>query len=438
MLGGGTFIAQNKVLPGSYINFVSASSTNVNLGERGYAAIALPLKWGKDDGIFEVTSSDFRKNTVKLFGFTYDSDDAKGLRDLFKNIKTLYCYKLMVNGAKALNSMAEALYKGSAGLKIATEIVANTDNTFQANIYFNGTLVYEKKVAALTDLTSDDNGFVVWTLSTLQAYTIELMAAPTETIDEEEVPINLDGDPVTATEHSAFLDAAEAYTFNAMGCLSEESAIKDLYVQECKDMRDDHGVKYQLVVYEKAADFEGVVNVKNSVDAVWWTTGVIAGTAVNASCTNKKYDGEFSFNTNYTKAELENALATGQFVFHNVNGEVRVLSDINSLTTFSDTKGRDFQANQTIRVIDQIAMDIAKVFNTYYLGIVQNDTAGRLSFWNEVVKHHQTLESMRAIENFNPDDVVVERGDTKKDVVVYDAIEVVNAMEKLYMSVVVA
>ena len=213
MLGGGTFIAQNKVLPGSYINFVSASSTNVNLGERGYAAIALPLKWGKDDGIFEVTSSDFRKNTVKLFGFTYDSDDAKGLRDLFKNIKTLYCYKLMVNGAKALNSMAEALYKGSAGLKIATEIVANTDNTFQANIYFNGTLVYEKKVAALTDLTSDDNGFVVWTLSTLQAYTIELMAAPTETIDEEEVPINLDGDPVTATEHSAFLDAAEAYTF---------------------------------------------------------------------------------------------------------------------------------------------------------------------------------------------------------------------------------
>ena len=34
MLGGGTFTKQNKILPGSYINFVSTQSVNSNIGER--------------------------------------------------------------------------------------------------------------------------------------------------------------------------------------------------------------------------------------------------------------------------------------------------------------------------------------------------------------------------------------------------------------------
>ena len=83
-------------------------------------------------------------------------------------------------------------------------------------------------------------------------------------------------------------------------------------------------------------------------------------------------------------------------------------------------------------------MDIATLFNTYYLGKVQNDASGRISLWNEIVKHHQELETLRAIENFSADDVTVEQGDTKKSVVVTDNVSIVNAMEQLYMTVVVA
>ena len=43
MLGGGTFVTQNKVLPGSYINFVSAQNTAATMGERGYAALVSSL-----------------------------------------------------------------------------------------------------------------------------------------------------------------------------------------------------------------------------------------------------------------------------------------------------------------------------------------------------------------------------------------------------------
>lgn len=427
MLGGGNFVSQNKILPGTYINFVSAARATANLGERGYAAIALPLKWGVDGEIFAVTGDDFRKNTLKLFGFAYDSEEAKGLRDLFKNITTLFCFKLMNGGAKASNDVAEAKYKGSAGAKISTEILnGTTSGTFEVNIYFGTSLVYSKTVTSIAELNAEDNGWVTWKIDSLVASTRTALTGS-----------NLDGSDITAAEHSAFLNAAQAYTFNAMGCLSIEEAIKELYVQEVKDMRDNAGVKYQLVVFNKAADYEGVVNVKNSVEAVYWATGVIAGCPVNSSNTNKVYNGEFAIPVNYNKAELEAAIKNGEFAFHRVGDEIRVLEDINSLVNTTAEKGEDFKSNQTMRVLDQIAMDIAKVFNTKYLGKIPNDDAGRVSLWSDIVKHHQELEKIRAIENFDPEQVIVEQGDNKKSVTVSDVISPVNAMSQLYMSVVV-
>ena len=108
------------------------------------------------------------------------------------------------------------------------------------------------------------------------------------------------------------------------------------------------------------------------------------------------------------------------------------------MITTSDTQGAVFKDNQTVRVIDQIANDIAVLFNTKYLGVVPNDAAGRTSLWSDIVQHHEQLEKIRAIENFADSDVTVEQGNTKKSVVVTDAVTVVNAMSKLYMTVTVA
>ena len=167
-------------------------------------------------------------------------------------------------------------------------------------------------------------------------------------------------------------------------------------------------------------------------------TGAEAGCEVNRSCQNKVYDGEFDVNVDYTQNELIAAIGAGEFVLHKVGTDIRVLSDINSMTTTSDTQGDIFKDNQTIRVMDQIANDIAVLFNTKYLGVVPNDAAGRISLWSDIVKHHQQLNDIRAIEDFADSDVVVEQGDTKKSVVVTDAVTVVNAMDKLYMTVTVA
>ena len=128
----------------------------------------------------------------------------------------------------------------------------------------------------------------------------------------------------------------------------------------------------------------------------------------------------------------------GEFVLHRVNTDIRVLDDINSKETVSDTEGDIFKNNQTVRVIDQIANDIAVLFSTKYLGTFPNDSAGRVSLWSDIVAHHRSLEKIRAIEEFSDADVTVEQGDTKKAVVVADSVTVVSAMDRLYMSVAVA
>jgi hypothetical protein len=91
-LGGGNFTKQNKILPGAYINFVSAASASATLSDRGIATMPLELDWGVDGEVFEVSNEDFKKNSLQIFGYSYDSDKLKGLNDLFLGAETLYAY----------------------------------------------------------------------------------------------------------------------------------------------------------------------------------------------------------------------------------------------------------------------------------------------------------------------------------------------------------
>ena len=149
------------------------------------------------------------------------------------------------------------------------------------------------------------------------------------------------------------------------------------------------------------------------------------------------YDGEYAIVTNKTQSQLEDCIKAGQIAFHLVYGDIRLLEDINSLTETTVDKGEDFKSNQTIRVIDQIANDIAKLFNTKYLGKIPNNASGRVSLWADIVAHHRELEALQAIDAFDSSLLTVEQGATKKSVVVNDVVTVVNAMAQLYMTVVV-
>ncbi len=432
-LGGGTFFTQNKVLPGAYINFISASKASAALSDRGYAAMALEFDWGVENTIFEVTNGDLQKNSMKLFGYDYTAPQLKGLRDLFLNLKTLYIYRLTSGGVKATNTYATAKYCGTRGndLKVVISNNVEEEEKFDVSLYIDDTTLLDKQtVSQMSELV--DNDYVTWKSG----------ASLSETAGEP-LSTGTNG-TVNGLAHQTFLDKAESYYFNILGCVSTEDEIKSLYVAYTKRLRDEVGAKFQLVVHNKEADYEGVINVINDVEEspvsslVYWVTGAEASCAVNASLLNKKYDGEFTVKADYTQSQLEGFINAGKFAFHKVGNDARVLSDINTLLTTSDVKGDVFKENQTIRVCDQIANDIANIFNTRYLGVVPNDANGRISLWNDIVKHHQQLQDIRAIENFTSEDITVAQGDTKKAVVVYDKVTVVNAMAQLYMTVEIA
>ena len=252
---------------------------------------------------------------------------------------------------------------------------------------------------------------------------------------------------VSGKDHQDYLDKAESFSFNTMGAALTDDTTKSLYAAYNKRLRDEMGVKFQLVLYDYVkADFMGIISVNNKpldegwseASLVYWVTGASAGCAVNKSNQNRKYDGDFTVETPHTQNQLKAAIKAGKFTFHKVGTDVRVLEDINTMVTTSDTMGDIFKDNQTIRVIDQIGNDIAVLFNTKYLGVVPNDAPGRISLWSDIVKHHEQLQDIRAIENFSDADVKVDQGDTKKSVVVTDLVTVVNAMGKLYMTVTVA
>lgn len=433
-LGGGTFSVQNKELPGAYINFVSKAAASAALSERGIATMPLELDWGVSGEVFKVTNTDFKKNSLELFGYKYDSEKMKGLRDLFLNTQIFYGYRLNGSGKKAENELAEAMHAGIRGndLKILIQVNVDNEELFDVKTILETSVVDEQIVSKWDELT--ENKYVKWK----SGVTLKAMAAVPLTGGEN--------GEVNGAAHQAYLDKIESYTFNAMGVAVTDETTKALYVAYNKRLRDEMGMKFQLVLYDYAkADYSGVISVNNKVldenwgeaSLVYWVCGASAGCAVNKSNQNRKYDGDFMVDTGYTQSQLKTAIKEGKFTFHLVGTDVRVLEDINTMVTTSDTQGDIFKDNQTVRVIDQIGNDIAVLFNTKYLGVVPNDDAGRISLWSDIVAHHRQLQDIRAIEEFNDSDVTVEQGDTKKSVVVTDAVIVVNSMSKLYMSVTV-
>ena len=426
--GGGAFTIQNKKLPGAYINFVSLASAAAAEFSRGVAAMGLKLGWCAEGEVFTVSRAEFQKNALGIFGYPYDAPELAGVREIFIHAHTLRAYRLNSGGEHAQNSFAEAACSGVRGNAITTIISANGDK-WDVETAVDGRVVDSQTVAAAAEL--EDNA---WCRFKKEAALAENAGMP--------MTGGSDG-RITQQSHLDFMDRVQNYSFNAIGAASDESGndslkVNALYADFVKRMRDEAGMKFQAVLYKHPADYEGVVNVKNCVELVYWATGLMAGMAVNASALNVVYDGELEIPANYTQQQLEAGIEAGEFMLHRVNEDKRVLADINSLTTCSDEKGEIFRQNQTVRVVDAAAMELADVFNRKYLGRISNNASGRISLWADMVKIFRDLERMGAIENFDEKSVSVEQGEENGGVVARaDEINVIGAMEKLYMTIVI-
>ena len=358
-LGGGTWLFQNKKLPGTYINFVSKVRAQTDIADRGYATMPLVLDWGPENEVFTVTAEDFQEKSMKYFGYDYTADEMKGLRDLFMNLQTGYFYRLSNGAEKAVCSIAKAVYPGKRGNDITVAVTANVDvdDTFDVTTYIDvsgvKTIVAQQKGVSSWDEVND-NDYVVW-----------VRTSPLELTAGEKLTGGSNGEAVTGVQYQAYIDAVEPYYFNCMGYPGTDPVIQKLLIAFIRRMRDNIGAKCQLILYgAEDVDYEGVISIKNAVvdkgespaGLVWWLTGAEANCAINASLTNRTYNGEYNMNVDYSQSQLEQAIDAGMLIFHNVTytssgilvSHTNVLRDINTFTSFSKAKNEDFSMNQVI------------------------------------------------------------------------------------------
>lgn len=426
--GGGSFVTQNKVLPGIYVNVAAENKVTSELSDRGVAAMGVELDWGPDNELIYLTESEFRKNCRRLFGCEYTADKMKGLRDLFKHAAACYLYRLN-SGTKASNSLCEAKYSGTLGNNLLV-VVSMSDAGYWVQTYLNQQEVDAQLVADASELK--DNDYVCWKKSAALTMTsgLALTGGSSKAV-------------VALEDYYNMLLALESVRFNILGCVSTDSTIQQFFVLFTQGQRTESGAKFQTVLYDCDADYEGVISVTNPVhdemfpesSLVYWVTGAEAGCAVNGTLTNALYDGEFEFEPVMGDMALREALAEGKLVLHKLGDQMRVLEDVNTLVNCAEGQTEDMKYNQTMRVLDQIVLDLSALFYDKYLGVVLNDNAGRMSLWNDIVSYYRKLEALRAIEGFDAADITVSQGESKKAVVINSYLTVINSMSQLYLTV---
>lgn len=432
-LGGGTFTAQNKVLPGTYINFISQPTKVSGLGERGIVALPIALTWGEQGKVLTVTAEDFQEKSLNLLGYQFSAPELLPFREIFKNASKVLVYNLTTGGKAAACTYATAKYVGTLGNSMQVIVQKNVDDSTM----FDVTLVrtdmgnYEvdkQTVAKAADLV--DNDFVVWKKDA----TLAVSAGTPLTGGEA-------GTVSTATYQTA-LDKFESYSFNVLVGVSPDDTdaetLNALFIEYTKRMRETTFAKFQSVIASDSAtaDYEGIVQLPaKQSNALYWAAGALAGARGNTSCTNKTYDGEQVIDVDYTQTELEQFIKTGKFVFHNVEGDVNVLTDINTFVTYTQTKGSDYSSNQVIRGMDMRALAITRLHNKKYIGKIPSNAGGRVSLWDDIVSLAREQEADGTLENYDSSMLVVTAGNDKKSTVVTEELDFVCAMEKLYMTI---
>lgn len=437
-MAGGTWVAQNKERAGVYINFKSKQKPIGSIGERGITSLPLNLSWGPAK---QIVSLDAGTDTTKLFGYALTDQQMLLIREAMKRAKTILIYRLNA-GTPATATVAPltatAKYGGSRGNDITISVATNVDDNskFDVKTFVSGVEMDLQIVATVQELLAND-----WV-------TFSGTGAPVATAG---APLTGGADGMaTAQDYADYQATIEVEEFNTIGLTVTDATIKDVFVSFVKRQREDEGKKIQLVLENyPTADYEGVISVKNGVvladgttltaaQAVAWVAGAEAGAEVNQSLTFDAYDGAVDVTPKYTNSQIIEALKDGEFLFTAYNGRALVEQDINTFTSFTVDKNKEFRKNQVIRVLDGLANDYQRIFTDYYIGKVPNNDDGRNSFKGECVNISNQYQNISAIQNFDPQtDLQVSPGQDVDAVLVGQWVQPVGAIEKVYFGITV-
>lgn len=448
-MAGGIWTSQNKILPGVYINVKSQGNVNANVGTRGVVAIAEPLSWGPTGVVQEIIPGE---SLTPYIGYDITQPQALFLREMMKgsNVtagpsKILLYRPTGSSGVAATRTIGAltvtALYVGVRGNDISIIISEEVDNegTYDVQTVIDGSIVDDQAVTDLSQLVAN-----AWVSFSGTGSTI------TETAGQA-----LTGgvDPTVATtDYSTFLQVIEPYTFDIIVYDGTEQTVIQAYAAFAERISNSVGKKCQTVAagqYAIAADSEFVIGVQNGVvlddgtsltpqQAVWWVAGAEAGAMYYQSLTYAEYPNAVSANPKLTEAQLAEAVQSGAICFIDNFGAAQVCTDINTLTTYTVDKGEEFHKNRVMRVMMQFCNDTYQYFATSFIGKVDNNDAGRNLLKGWIVGYLNEMQANNGIQNFTAEDVEVLPGNAVDAVLINVAIQPVDSIEKIYMTVTVS
>lgn len=445
-MAGGVWTTQSKVRPGVYIRFKSGTGLGLTVGDRGVVAICEPMSWGP---VGQVMTVDNGADTTPYCGYPITDPGAMFLREIFKGTnrtsapRQVLLYRPSATSssqasAKISPLTATALYPGARGNSITVIVTEDADNedTFTVSTVVDGEIVDSQQAQTVQELTA--NAWV--TFSGTGA-----LAANTGTA----LTGGADG-TVEATAYSTFLSVIEPYDFDVLIYDGTDNTVLTAMQSFVKRLADENGQYCQLVaagmtnpdsrfVIDNETGvtlFDGTELTKQQV--CWWLGGAQAGAQYNQSLTYAAYPDAVTVSPVLTNSQAVAAINAGQFTLFAEDNVVKVETDINSLVTYTQDIGKVYRKNRVIRLCNSIANDIYKQFSDNFIGVVDNDDTGRMQFRTAIVGYMTTLQNARAIQNFTAEDVEVLPGDDVDSIVVNVAIQAVDSVEKIYMTVTVS
>lgn len=254
----------------------------------------------------------------------------------------------------------------------------------------------------------------------------------------------------SAEDVAAALEALKTVNFNTL-CYpydgAEETENKTAVAAWVKTMREEEGVKCQAVLANHSADSEAVINVVQGLvmsgnavvsvtTAAAWVAGITAGANLVTSNTSVKYEGAIDVTPRMNKTEMEAAVEAGKFIFKVDNNQnVTVVYDINSLVTVTQEKGKMFKKNRIVRTLDNIANDVTRIYESNYIGKVNNDQNGRTLLKAALVEYLNAVQTLGGILAFSPDDVTITKGNDVDAVIIGISVQPIDSVEKIYVTV---
>lgn len=444
-MAGGTWIDQNKVRPGVYINYKSAPASLATMGERGTVAIARVLDWGEQGKFYTIESP----SDCAQFGHAITDPEMLFVRQiLLGSNRTQGATKILIwslnttGGTKATatisDTTATAKYPGTYGNRLSFDIEHEGDGSpYTINTYLDGVIVDSQTVMGW-DGSVRDNDYVTFDGDLTDGGIRTALTGGTN------------GTP-SATAYSDFLNALELQKFDIVIYDGTDATTKTAFADFVKRISNQEGVKCQAVLSDATnPDNECIINVYPQAvtltdgtelaasELTWWVGGASAGANVFESLTYAAYPDAVEVDPVLTSSQQEAAINAGKFAFITQYDRIQVLTDINSFVTFAVEKGKAFRKNRVIRTVFGLCNDIYKTFATYYIGAVHNDEEGRNSLKAEILNLMNRYQGNRALQNVEADDVTVSAGVDSDAVVIEMYIQPVDSIEKIYINITIS